>query len=73
MKDNSVVEKLSISVDLLEKELDQLILDDKIKTQQIKKLYKENDLLKKKYQIILEKISKYVDELESLKRNYGKD
>ena len=74
MNDNSdIINSLNLSIDEMEKELDKLILDNNIKTQQIKKLYKDNDLLKKKYQTISDKISKYVEELESLKKNYGKN
>jgi hypothetical protein len=70
---NSIIQDLVNSIEILEKELDSFIIDNKVKTQQIKKLYKENDMLKKKYRIILEKISKYTEELNTLKKDYGKD
>ncbi len=70
---NSMIQDLVNSIEILEKELDSFIIDNKVKTQQIKKLYKENDMLKKKYRIILEKISKYTEELNALKKDYGKD
>jgi hypothetical protein len=70
---NSIIQDLVNSIEILEKELDSFIIDNKVKTQQIKKLYKENDMLKKKYRIILEKISKYTEELNVLKKDYGKD
>jgi hypothetical protein len=71
--DPDIIETLNFFINQLEQEIDKLILDNNVKTQQIKKLYKENDALKKKYKIILDKISQYVEELESLKKNYGKN
>jgi hypothetical protein len=71
--DSKLIEKLNQSIDKLEYELDKLITDNKVKTHQIKKLYKENDLLKKKYKIILANLSQYIEELESLKKNHVKN
>ncbi len=68
-----IITKLQKSIEMLEKEIETLLEDNKVKTIQLKKLYKENDMLKKKYRIFLSKISGYVDDLELLKKNHGKN
>jgi hypothetical protein len=68
-----IIIKLHKSIEMLEQEIEILIEDNRVKTIQLKKLYKDNDMLKKKYRVFLSKISGYVDDLELLKKNYGKN
>ena len=66
---NCLIEQIS----KLERNIDDFIKDSEIKSLQIKKLYKENEMLKKKYHLILQKIEKYSAELDIIKKHYGKN
>ena len=57
----------------LESAIDKQLLFDRTQTEELKRLYKENSNLKKKYKILSEQVQNCINELNSIKKIYEKN
>ena len=67
------VKSLIDSIMSLEYQIDKQLELDKNKTDELKKVYKDNQKLKKQYQILSQQVEDCIQELQSIKKLYGKN
>ena len=67
------VNKLTNAIICLENQVDKQLKLDRDKTDELKKLYKDNHKLKRQYQVLSKQVEDCIKELRSIKKLHGQN